>query len=251
MADAVAACKESIKAFRENPADFALYSIVAIAVGAFVCGVLALALITAGIISAGAINSIFFQGASISLGTLGMAFILLVLLAAFLISVWVVSGVYGAYLETLNAFSSGRKQTVNGFFLAIPRRATRIMGAAIIIGACAAAPIVAAAVGAAMLGGGAIAIALLLLGALLGLAVLVLFAFVMPAIVVDNKGVLQAISHSLPLAGRNIIALVVLLVILSALGLPMLVPFLGALYAVFAYMPVSCTALLILYKRAR
>lgn len=253
MADAVAAFKEAFSSYRQNAVDFCIYSVLMGLANGFLTFVLLAAFTILGVLSAGSALSIAGAGGGLSLTAAGIFATLMVVALGFLIFLWLEAGLTGAYLETLNTLSSGRKQTLFGFFGLIPKRATPILGIWLVLFLLVFVPMV-----------GVLAIppvfgqigslALLGLWGLISAVIGFLFFFAMPAAVLDGRGIMSSIKASFVASGRNAVAVTVYTLVSLVLALPGIILMLlgiGILYVVLLYLPVSQLALLLLYKKCK
>ena len=248
MANALSAFGDAFAAYKKSPSDFVVYSIImeiaSIAMGA----VLAALLIVVGAISIGSLSNLFTSGFSFNVVGLGVAVI--VVAVGVLIFAWVASGLNGSYLESLNSFLSGRKQTIGGFFGAIPKRATQLFLVGIISVLILAIPAAVIAV-VFSLGGSIAALIGILFAVLYVLIMSILLSFAIPAVVLDNLGAAAAVGRSIAAGRKNFLALVIYFIVSGIAFIPAIIPFLNLLYLPLFYMPVVQSAFLLLYKKAR
>lgn len=248
MADAIAALKEAFSSYTRNLADFIIYSVITSVVGGILTLLLLAALISLGVLSAGSFLGFFASGTGLSIGAAGIALTEVVVAIGLLVFVWLQGGLTAAYIETLGAFLSGRKQTLAGFFSAIPRKATPMLILSIICGILVCLPI-AAGLAVMLFVGGMAGTAALILGVFTGLVVSLFLIFAVPAVAVDGRNPADAVRISLLAVVRNLPGVVIYLVAFGVLALPAIV--IAPLYVPLFYMPFAQAALVAFYRKAR
>jgi hypothetical protein len=253
MMDAAAAFREAVSSFRKTPVDYALYSLVFnVCAGILFTALLATALVLS-VLGLGGSVALFAAGSNFIVSLAGLAFMLLVVALGLVVFLWLSSGLTGAYMDTLSGLLSGRNVGLAGFFKGIPRRATQITLLAILVSLCVAVPVALAAVALSMALGSVplLPIILVLLAFVLAMLAGFLFMFALPAIVVDGKRPVAAIKASVLLVVRNPVAAILYVLISAVAGLPVAIPIIGAVYGALFYLPLTWSALLSMYKRAK
>ena len=246
MAGAIKSYTDAFSLYLKNFTDYIIYSILASFAG-FILAIVAIVFIAMiGILSQGGPAKLL-SGAS-SMGAIQLSILLLVVLAGFLIFAWLIAGLVGAYLYTINMFISGRKQTFAGFLGAIPKFATDIFIFKIIAGIAFIIPVAVVAVLASLLSMGSLMpIIVAIFTAIYSAIISLLLFFGIPAMVVHGKKPIDAIKTSMALSVKNIISIIGFLL----LSMVMFIPFLIPLYLPLLFVPVFSAALLMLYKGAR
>jgi len=250
MADAIVVFKEAFSSYKRNFKDYFAYSLVVSIVAGMMAFALAAFLVIIGVLSTGGISATMLSGNGISLGLVGIGITVIILAVAVAAFAWLQSGLMGAYLDTVNGLLSGRKPTMGGLFASIPRFASGVFLVSILSTIIACIPLVAFAVIGGVINNQAVGIALLVIGIFLAMLIGALFIFAIPAVVVDRKGALAAISGSLFRVTRNIGSVAIYLAVCIVLALPNIIPFFSLLYVPVFYMPFTYAALLLLYKKA-
>lgn len=255
MADAVSAFKEAFNFYKGSIVDYIAYSFL-MSISAFAASTLMFAAIfIATILSAGFMATAAGSTEVVSLGIFGIAAVVVVLGIGALISLWVYAGIHGAFLETMNMFVSGRKQSLKGFFSAVPHHATPIFMIYFIAAFCIAVPIALLSVLLAILKLQAIYFAILILGAGLAGILGLLFFFAVPAAVVERKGAVAALKSSISLTSKNLVHVIAFAIIACLIALPgavlMLAFGLGGIYLALFAVPVIQSALVLFYKKAK
>lgn len=246
MADAIAAYKTAFSSFKKNALDYVVYSILAFVLSVVLCVIVAMAFIVFGIVSIGAFVGLASDGNLLTPGALGTMAMLLLLFGGLIIFMLVQCGLMGAYLETIGAFLSGRKQTFGGFFSAIFRHAGSIFVAFVLASIVSSIPLLAALAGAMVLGFSSLpGIALLILGVFLTYAVSMLFTFAPLAIAVENRGAVDGLRSSVAHVLHSPLGFIIFLLILAALSIPSFV----VIYVPLFLMPLGYAALLAFYKQ--
>jgi len=250
MAGAIQSFSEAISSYRASIASYAIYSILLAIASTMIAFFAIFCLGVVGIFSAGSIVSFFASTPQSSVEMVGVAASLFMIFLGLFALLWASSGLHGAYLSTLNLFISKRAQSPAGFFLSVPKYATNVMLLSIICGVLVGAPFVLAfALSPAM--GPLLLVIVLLLLALYAIVLGLFLVFSLPCVVVDNKGPLSAMKTSAALSMRNMPEVIIFVIGASALALPTLIPFLGALYMWLFYLPIATSALLRLYRTAK
>ncbi len=250
MAGAIAAFKEAFSSYKRNFKDYFVYSlVVSLAAGVMALSLAAFLLII-GVLSTGGIAATMMSGNGISLGLVGIGATVLILAVSVAAFAWLQGGLIGAYLDTINGILSGRKQSMGGLFAAIPRFASGIFVVSILSTIIACIPLAAFAVIGGVLKDQAVGVSLIIIGIFFAMLIGALFIFAVPAVVVDRKGALAAVSGSFFKVTRNVGSVAVYLAVCIALALPNIIPLFSLLYVPVFYMPFTYAALLLLYKRA-
>jgi len=255
MVDAIAAYKEAFSSYRKSTMEYAKYSILLGLLGTVLSLALAVAFFIMLMLFSGSFSALSVVASDLSFGIAGIAAIFIVLGIGALAFIWMEMGLTGAYLETINLILSGKKQTLNGFFSAMPRRATPLTAIAIISSIVMIAPLLAFMLLALMAASGnpfsAVAIVIMLVGALFSFFLFLLMAFAIPCSIVDGKGAIDSVRRSFKLGAGNLAGLVVFYIAGTILVLPALIPFVGVLYAILFAGPVMNGALITMYKNAK
>ena len=249
MADAMAAFGEAFAAYKKSISDFIVYSILMEISSLFLAGILLLLVLAIGAIFLGGFANMSVSSL-LSLNSVGLVIALVVVGIGALLFAWLAGGLNGAYIDTLNMLLSGRKPSIAGFFGSVTRKATPLLLLAIVIGAIILVPSALIAF-LFSLGGGIIGIAGIGIAILYALVISLFMIFAVPAVIIDNKGPLAAVGHSFRLATRNIAAVIIYLVLTCIAAVLMVIPGVNLLYAPLFYMPVTQSALVILYKKAK
>jgi len=250
MSGAIAAYSDAFSSYKKSVLDCSIYSITTVAVGSVLAAFLLATAVVLGIFSIGGVVNTILSGKGFSVELLGMALTSFVVAIGLLIFLLVQGGLSASYLETLYILHSGRKQSMAGLFFRIPRYAVRMLLLTIIIGVVLSAPIAAGLLISNMVGWGLAGIAVTTALVLFSMFLSIFFIFAMPAMVADDRGPLDAVKISIVHAIKHFIQVAIFVVLSSVIALPALIPFLGAIYLVVFYLPLSQTALLVLYKHS-
>jgi len=222
MADVMAALKEAFGAFKKNIAGCLIYTFVFLLACTVVLGIMLAILFVFSIITAGSIVGAMFTGTSsiVSLVLIGGA--LLVLLLGMLITFWFFSGLVGSYYDALHSLLVARKPSIGGFFTGIPKKATPIFLAELIQGLIIFVPTFALAIIAAIVSGGSgiASIAIQMISGLYSAIIAFLTVFIAAAVVVDGKGGISSLQHSMSLVSRNIVTMIIYTLSGFVLALP-------------------------------
>lgn len=251
MSGAIAAYSDAFSSYKKTLLDCSIYSITTVVVGAVLGALLLATAVVLGIFSVGGVVSAVLAGKGFSLELLGMLLTSFVVAVGLLIFLLVQCGLSGSYLETLYILHSGRKQTMTGLFYRIPRYSLRMLGLSLITGIILFAPIAAGAVISNVLGWGIPGIAVMIAATLFSMLLGVFFIFSVPALVIDDRGPLDAVKISVVHTLKHFVQVAIFIVVSSLLSLPSLIPLAGTIYFVVFYLPLTQTALLVLYKHSR
>ncbi|MCX6772484.1 MAG: hypothetical protein NTV88_01800 [Candidatus Micrarchaeota archaeon] len=258
MVDAMAAFGEAFAAYKKSISDFIVYSILMEISGLFLAGILLLLVLASGAIFLGGFANVS-PASLLSLGGIGLIFALAVVGIGALLFAWLAGGLNGAYIDTLNSLLSGRKQSLGGFFGAITKKATPLLLLSILTSIIILVPAALIIFLFSLIGGPGIMVSGLGQIGLIGIAAAFLYALAIsffmilavPAVIIDNKGPLAAVGHSFSTVAKNIVAVIIYVVLTCIAALPMIIPGVNLLYAPLFYMPVTQSALVILYKKAK
>ncbi len=247
MADAISAFKEAFDSYKRSLTDYAVYSVVMMFSWMAISFSLLAVIIMLGVVSAGSAVNLAGSAGNLSGAIVGLGATMLVLFLGLLVFSWVAAGLSGAYLETLNMFQSGRKQTFGGFFSAVPKRATVLFSISLVSAICVF--IISTLFGfLSSLVGGIPGLAIFAFGTLLSAIISLLFFLAVPAAIVENRGAVSAIKSSFSKVPRNIVGVVLYLIIAAILFFPSLLTVIGV---VLFWLPMSQGALLLLYKKSK
>ena len=217
--------------------------------GLFLAGVLLLLIVAIGAIFLGGFANMS-PSSLLSVNSVGLGIALIVVAIGALVFAWLAGGLNGAYIDTLNMLLTGRKQSLGGFFGSVTRKATPLFLLAIVTGLVILVP-AALIVFLFSLGGGVVGIAGIGIAILYALVVSLFMIFSSLGVIIDGRGPLAAVGNSFRLATRNIAAVIIYIILACIAALPMLIPGVNLLYAPLFYMPVTQSALVILYKKAK
>ena len=224
MADVLAALKEAFGTFMKNIAGCLLYTLVFGIACAAALGIMLAIVFVLGIIAVGgAAGSLSLgSGTMVSFVFLGGAF--LVLLLGVLIISWLMSGLIGSYYDALHSFLVARKPTLGGFFSGVPKKATPIFFAGLIQGLIVFVPafLVTAIASFAGAGSGIAGMAVQAITGLYSAIIGFLTVFIIAAVVVDAKGAMSSVQHSMSVVSRNMIPMIIYAILSLLLALPVL-----------------------------
>lgn len=250
MADAIAAFRESWSSYKKSLSGYATYSLVASIFGLLLAGLVAVA---------GTVLFFLILGSASSLSTLlsftgvGLFIAIIILLIGLLVFLWLLCGIKGAYLETLNGFLSGRPQTIAGFASLVPKKAGTMFGIALLHLIIAGVPFGALALLSTFFSG-LIQIAVVSLGAMLAALLSLFFTYAYSAAVSDNKRAVDSVKTSFVTVAKNPVSTIIFLIVAALLSIPgtlLSIIGIGVLYTFLFMLPLSEAALLLLYKRSR
>jgi len=250
MVDAIAAFKEAFSSYMKNLKGYLLYSLIVSAISFLMAFVLAVLTATIGVLAIGGVYQAITSG-TFSIGTAAIIFTLLITALSFFLFAWVAAGLHGAYIDTINGFLSGRKQTVGNLLSSVPRFATPVFLTAFIISAIVGVPLVLLFFAATLMDNEAAKYGLLFVALIIASFMAFFFAFAVPAVVIDRKSPLQAVSSSVSKAVRNIFPLAVFFICTIPLSLGNIIPPVNFIYAPLFYMPFTLATLIVIYRRAK
>lgn len=277
MAGAISAFSEAFSSYRHNIAGYLAYSVLLSLCTLAVLGIISITTFVAGALSIGSAPSLSSSGGGLSFALVSIGATVLAALVGAAVALWLLSGIKGAYIESVNSFVSGKKPSIRGFFAAIPRRATPMFLYEILMALVLLVPALIITSAASLAANPLVSIAGTVVAGAFQIAIALLLVFGSTSVVLDSAGAIRAAKNSVSRAGRNmlqviiyaVIAAVVAAPIAAAVALPLLIArftalsanipaallILGLLFSLaYAFLfaaPVCTAALISLYRRAK